>query len=527
MKLLSPGRILLLSVVSLLYLPLASVAQQSVSHVRVVRLSYVSGTVAVKQPGAGDWTKALVNVPVQEGFQISTAADSFAEVEFENGSTARLGELSRLAFDQLALDAQGGKLNRMTFEKGYATFHFLPEKQDVYSVKVAGATLNPSGKSLFRTNVVKNQVRVEVFNGSVEVVGPSQTVRLGKDKHLDFDAGSTAMAFNVEQGITKDSWDKWSNDRDSQATMALNDQAVPVRGPLYGWSDLDTYGEWATVPGFGYGWMPFAPMGWSPFSMGMWNSYPGMGYTWISGEPWGWLPYHYGSWNLSSTFGWFWMPGNFNSWSPAMVSWYTGPGFVGWAPFGFRSLGGLTPVTTVSGTAIRTGEIITPEGIGHARLDQATLTHQAPIERGSGAVVDVASFAASAGGARTLAPSSILMGGEGSKESALTGGRSNRLVRVRLGTTLGGRYAVGGTVGEFRGDGFKEMEKAARAQGNGQPQLSVLPHGQTAENTGVPERGMMTRGGGGSGLPSAAAHSSAPPSGSPSAAASGASAGHH
>ena len=201
MKTLSPGRILLVSVVSLLFLPLASVAQQPVSHVRVVRLSYVSGTVAVKQPGASDWTKALVNVPVQEGFEMSTAADSFAEVEFENGSTARLGELSRLAFDQLALDAQGGKLNRMTFEQGYATFHFLPEKQDVYSVKVAGATLNPSGKSLFRTNLEKNHVRVEVFNGSVEVVAPSGPAKLGKDKHLDFDAGTTEMAFNVQQGI--------------------------------------------------------------------------------------------------------------------------------------------------------------------------------------------------------------------------------------------------------------------------------------------------------------------------------------
>ena len=84
--------------------------------------------------------------------------------------------------------------------------------------------------------------------------------------------------------------------------MALNDQAVAAQGPRYGWSDLDTYGEWAMFPGFGYGWMPFAPMGWAPYSMGMWNWYPGMGYTWISGEPWGWLPYHYGSWNFSSDF---------------------------------------------------------------------------------------------------------------------------------------------------------------------------------------------------------------------------------
>ena len=119
------------------------------------------------------------------------------------------------------------------------------------------------------------------------------------------------MALNTKQGIVKDSWDKWTSERDTQAQLALADQAVPARGPMYGWSDLDAYGEWGLFPGFGYGWSPFASMGWSPYSMGMWSWYPGMGYTWISGEPWGWLPYHYGSWNFSTGFGWFWMPGGF------------------------------------------------------------------------------------------------------------------------------------------------------------------------------------------------------------------------
>ena len=105
MKFRSPRHVLLVCVATLFFLPLTLVAQQPVSHVRVVRLSYVSGTVAVKRPGATEWAKALVNTPVQEGFEISTSADSFAEVEFENDSTARLGELSHLAFNQLALDA--------------------------------------------------------------------------------------------------------------------------------------------------------------------------------------------------------------------------------------------------------------------------------------------------------------------------------------------------------------------------------------------------------------------------------------
>ena len=544
MRFRSPGQIFLVCIAGLFLLLSSLVAQQPVSHVRVVRLSYLSGTVGVKRRGATEWAKALVNTPIQEGFEISTAADSFAEVQFENGSTARLGQLSHLTFDQLALDAEGDKLNRMTFEQGFATFHFLPERHDTYSVKIADATLTPSGKSLFRTDLEKDHVRVVVFNGSVQIVAPSGSAKLGKDKILEFDRGTNEVAFNIHGGMVKDSWDKWAEARDSQASLALNDQAVAARGPLYGWSDLDIYGEWAMFPGFGYGWSPFAPMGWAPYTMGMWGWYPGMGYTWISAEPWGWLPYHYGLWNFSPDFGWFWMPGDFGFWSPALVSWYMGPGWVGWAPMGLYPRPGLgRPVTTISGKAIQIGQIVTPQSVGHARISEGTLAEHLPYQTGAGAMLAgtalaagaPTSFAAHAGGTHSLAPSSILMGGEGGKESELLAGRRSREpMRVRLGTTLGGRYAVGGTVGEFRGDAFKGTGRSGGSggsrtspysRGNSQPSLTILPHGQSAESSNAGAGGMR-QAGGGSGVPTASSPSVSAPSASHSSSSS-ASGGHH
>ena len=154
------------------------------SHARVVRLSYVSGTVMVKRPGSAEEEPAMVNVPIQEGFELSTSDGSYAEVEFENGSTARLGELSKLLFHQLALDADGNKLNGMTFEQGYATFHFLPEHnvppsanrdgtihfqptyRDVYRVKIADATVTADGKCEFRTDLDQDRFRVEIGRAS-------------------------------------------------------------------------------------------------------------------------------------------------------------------------------------------------------------------------------------------------------------------------------------------------------------------------------------------------------------------------
>ena len=60
--------------------------------------------------------------------------------------------------------------------------------------------------------------------------------------------------------------------------------------------------------------------------------------VWISDEPWGWLPYHYGSWVYVSRYSrWCWVPGSLHRWQPALVNFYFGGGYMGWAPRGPRS----------------------------------------------------------------------------------------------------------------------------------------------------------------------------------------------
>jgi hypothetical protein len=488
-------------------------AQKGLSHVRVVRLSYVSGTVGVKRPASTEWAKALVNTPIQEGFELSTSANSYAEVEFENGSTARLGELSKALFDQLAMDEEGNKLNRLTFEQGYATFHLLPEHHDAYSIKVADTTLAPKGKSEFRADLDRGHARVEVFSGSVELAASAKTVKLGKDKILEFDPEATELALNEKQGIVKDSWDKWTSQRDTQAQLSLNDSSVSAQGPRYGWSDLNAYGEWGFFPGFGYGWSPFASAGWSPYSMGMWSWYPGMGYTWIAGEPWGWLPYHYGNWNFSPGFGWFWMMGAYDaSWSPALVNWYSGPGWIGWAPRGVYGAAGQSIVTTVPGGMVQNGAIVSPQMVNHVPMTAGTRIRSMPFQPGAGAMLSGAPLSASAGESftphagtpHTMAPGSILMGGDGGKEQALLS--NHQPLRVRSGTTLGGHYAVGGGAGEFRGDAFRGAHGAQGPRGTQGPNFSrgagpggptLLPHGQQSSISHQPGGGGMAPAGGG------------------------------
>ncbi len=90
---------------------------------------------------------------------------------------------------------------------------------------------------------------------------------------------------------------------------------------------LDPYGTWVDDDQYGHAWQPAVSVGWAPYVDGSWAWTP-YGWTWVSDEPWAWT-LHYGRWVLLPG-GWAWMPGTV--WGPAWVDWFSGDGFVGWAP---------------------------------------------------------------------------------------------------------------------------------------------------------------------------------------------------
>jgi hypothetical protein len=351
----------------------AAQAEEGYSHVRIVRLSFTEGDVTIQRPDLAEWASAPTNTPIQEGFKLSTAEAGYAEVEFENSSTARVGQLSLLEFTQLALTPGGGKLNRMTLHQGYATFNVIPDGDDYYEVTVARATVTPHGKCRFRVDYDQGLVQVKVFKGSVEVVSPEGNGTLGKNSVLLIDPGA-AEPFQLAQGITKDAWDEWVEERENRVQLARSQvgpapYSAAVPDLLYGWMDLLSYGNWYMLPGYGWGWAPMVGYGWAPFTFGRWCWYPGFGYVWISGEPWGWLPYHYGSWIYMPGYGWCWLPGSFGYWSPGIVTWYQGPGWVGWSPRSPHGGGGQTNcpeqgcITRVDDTTVRQGLPVRPERV--------------------------------------------------------------------------------------------------------------------------------------------------------------------
>jgi hypothetical protein len=334
------------------------VGAQSYSHARIVRLSFVEGDVTVQRPDVPAWAEAPVNTPLQEGFKISAGENSFAEIQFENGGTIRLGELALLEFTELELAPNGGKINHVELRQGYATFHPLPFRLgESLQVGTPYGTLIAQGGTQFRVDLDQGLERVEVFKGPVEVQSSLGAMTIEKDSVLVMQPGASEPTV-VSQGITKDDWDQWVDDREARSEAPASrpypdSYASGAAEATYGWADLLQYGSWSNVPGAGYGWIPtLVTNGWAPYSTGQWCWYPGWGYTWIGAEPWGWLPYHYGGWDFIPGRGWVWFPGNLSTWSPNQVTWFNGPNWVGWIPRPYRKDGAIACGNNCGGGAV-------------------------------------------------------------------------------------------------------------------------------------------------------------------------------
>ncbi|MCL4524318.1 MAG: FecR family protein, partial [Acidobacteria bacterium] len=267
---------------------------QDYSYARIVRLSYVAGDVQVQRPEDIGWDDALANLPIRQGYQISTRQGR-AEIEFESGAVVRLAEDTHLEFTELAL-ADGARLTQLRLLRGTATFYANLSNEDRFSVATPYLTVILPRNARFRIDANDEGATVSVLKGDVTVEALGASYRVNKNRAFLFRASDEQVT--LARAPEPDAWDRWVEDREN--VLSASRQAVSLRyarAPFsYGMYDLDYYGGWYNLPGYGYGWQPRGiSIGWSPYCSGRWMHVGGF-WTWISFEPWGWTPYHYGNW---------------------------------------------------------------------------------------------------------------------------------------------------------------------------------------------------------------------------------------
>jgi hypothetical protein len=305
----------------LAFLGLGTAAHADSSSMRAARLTYLQGTVTVSPPDNSGAVPAQLNLPLLSGVQLITGPDGQAEVEFEDGSVARLTPNSVLSLDNLSVAPNGVFTTSLSLVHGLAYFELRATPQYVYSVNAGGDVMSPVENATVRVNFDEPPAIFAVLDGTAQVGrqnnpgtdGYLTSVRAGESLRADAD---DPTRYFLTQQIDQDSWDQWNEDQD-QAAAAEAADSTSVRNTYagaqgYGWSDLDADGSWYNVPGQGQVWQPDVAVGdasFDPYGDGAWVNYPSVGYVWASAYPWGWTPYRCGNWSYYNSFGWGWAPG--------------------------------------------------------------------------------------------------------------------------------------------------------------------------------------------------------------------------
>lgn len=306
---------------------------------RVARLNYSQGSVSFRPAGEDDWVTAVPNRPIVTGDDLWTDNDSRAEVHV--GSAAiRMGQRTGITF--LTLDDNNTQIRLAQGSIIVRVRHV--DDDDTYEIDTPNIAFTLLQPGEYRVDVSEDgsQTITEVFHGRGHVTGGGFTYNVIAGQSASF-TGSERLDYDLEQLPSQDDFDAWAFNRDAREDEA--DSANYVSREMTGYEDLDEYGSWSYVPGYGECWQPVGVVvGWAPYRFGHWVWVGPWGWTWVEDEPWGFAPFHYGRWAFVNG-GWFWVPGPVvvrPVWAPALVAFVGGgPGFrfsagvgVGWFPLG-------------------------------------------------------------------------------------------------------------------------------------------------------------------------------------------------
>jgi len=323
------------------------------------RIQRVEGDVALDNGDAANtqneqWISATDNQPFSVGDRIYTRYNSRASLAFTGRNFARLNP--NTSVDVLTLSDQRTQLalrdGSAMFDVGYLG------SGDLFEVATPYGAVDFQQPGLYNVGIDNGRVLVSVLSGLAQVVGLGGSGQISKGELLTL-LGTTAADVVLSQIDGRDAgylvddyygyqYPQYYDGRYRDYNAYLNDPYYfdpyrrnvsyqYVNSYIPGLYDLDYYGDWRNLDGYGYAWTPRVNTGWTPYQEGYWyTDYP-YGPTWVSSEPWGYAPYHYGRWAWVGD-RWYWVPDTMRTtpvYSPALVAFVPfGQNDIGWVPLG-------------------------------------------------------------------------------------------------------------------------------------------------------------------------------------------------
>ncbi|HUS08866.1 MAG TPA: DUF6600 domain-containing protein [Pyrinomonadaceae bacterium] len=326
------------------------------------RIQRVDGEVAFSdslpttEAGEPQWIAAAANQPFSAGDRIYTRDNARTSLAFSGRNFARLDPNTSL--DVVSL---GDRRTQLALRDGSAMFDVgYLQPNELFEVATPNGAVNFEQPGLYNLGFDNNGgVLVSVLSGLAQVVGSGGSGQINKGEMLTLvgqaasqlvlsrlngqDAGRQVDDYYRYQYPDSydgryDNYDAYLNDPYYYDPSRRNVSYQYANSSIPGLNDLDYYGDWQNVDGYGNAWRPRVDSGWVPYQQGQWaNDYP-YGPTWVSSEPWGYAPYHYGRWaNVGNQ--WYWVPDSASStpaYAPALVAFVplTESNQIGWVPLG-------------------------------------------------------------------------------------------------------------------------------------------------------------------------------------------------
>jgi hypothetical protein len=332
---------------------------------RIARLSFMDGSVSFQPSGENDWVGAVQNRPLVTGDNLWADANSRAEVHV--GSTAlRLGPQTGITL--LEVSDHAAQIRLVQGSLIVKVRHV--DDDDSYEIdtpNVAFVVMQPGD---YRLDVVADGSRtnVTVWRGRGQATGGGSSYVIVAGQHAAF-SGSEQINYDLSQVPASDGFDNWASQRARDEDQS--DAANYVSRDMAGYADLDAYGSWTFIPGYGPCWQPTVVAGWAPYRFGRWAWVGPWGWTWVADEPWGFAPFHYGRWAYGAN-GWMWVPG------PKAVRPVYAPALVAWLGGGPRSNFSFSFGAGVGWLPLAPGEVFIPGyGVSRNYLNRVNTTNTA------------------------------------------------------------------------------------------------------------------------------------------------------
>lgn len=313
---------------------------------RVARLGYVAGTASLSPAGEDEWVQATLNRPLVTGDRLWSDTDGRAELQLANASV-RMGASTSLSVLDIGdravqLELSQGTLNvRLRTLASGETFE-IDTPNLAFSLRKAGEYRIDVDSAGTATMVSVRSGQGDVYGeGAAYVVNARQSYRFSGTGLRDFERVDIAAS---------DEFDRWCAERDRRVAQSTSRRYVSPY--VVGYEDLDSYGTWRTVSGYGRAWVPTrVAADWAPYRNGHWTWIEPWGWTWVDDAPWGYAVSHYGRWAHANG-AWCWVPGPIAArpvYAPALVAFVGGPNFqlaissgnvggVAWFPLGPREI---------------------------------------------------------------------------------------------------------------------------------------------------------------------------------------------